>query len=136
MLKKLDNLDKRYSKKIFKLEFPTLINLIFYGFSILYMEETVFFTIASFYYFIIKNLRLTAYYIIVLGLNVFVTVFMKRIFNRTRPSDKELSKSNKTTFLGKSNVMEACLQEILYRVSRLVHLHGFILVGRFLFFLS
>lgn len=101
MLKKLNYLDKKYSKKIFSLDFRDPINYIIYASSLIYMEELGFFTVLFYHFFIFKSLKLTSNYLIILLVNVLITIFAKKKFNRTRPSDKELNKSTKTVFFRK-----------------------------------
>lgn len=101
MLETLNKIDHELSKKIFRLDFKNPINYLIYATSVVYMEEAVIFSLLIFHYFIFENLKLSAYYLMIAVLNVILTIFMKRFFNRNRPSNKELSKSSKTHFFRK-----------------------------------
>lgn len=101
MLETLNKFDHECSKRIFQLDMKNPFNWIIYSTSLVYMEEAVVLTVVLYHFLVFKSLSTTAKYILTLLLNLMVTVITKKVFGRTRPSQKELTKSTKTSFFRK-----------------------------------
>ena len=98
ILNTLNNLDHKYSIKIFKYNGGILINTLAYMSSIIFMEETCVFTLGLIYILFEKKLKIYTIFFSCFLTHIAITLIGKKVIGRTRPSDSIIDGANKTTF--------------------------------------